>query len=104
MGTLVPVDSVRLPSRQTFGGGCDEDSNWIVRASPRTNDGRTRPHRRSVVREHVVPSALDHFDYVGPDGAGRRIHSAWNGPGGAAIQPAASLLPSGGNAHAIVGL
>src|SRR5882672_10913229 len=59
-----------------------EDGNWrIMRGSPRNNDDvRTRPRRRGVVRELVVPRAAEHFDYLGPDGAGRRIHTAWNGP------------------------
>ena len=38
-------------------------------------------------------------------GAGRRIHTSWNGPGGgAAVQPPASLLPCRGHADSLVGL
>src|SRR5688500_12111553 len=82
-------------------GRCDENDNWrIVRGSPRTNtdDGRTRARRRRVVRELVVPIAPEHVDYPGPDGARRRIQPAWDGPGGAAIQPIVGFLPCGGHA------
>src|SRR5215510_13568379 len=101
---------VHRPYRaESLGGGqCDENSNWrIVRGSPRSDphDGRTRAQRRGVVREIVVPGAPEHFDYLGPDGARRRIQSAWDGPGGGtAIQPIAGVLPCGGHAYAYFGL
>src|SRR5437667_8749740 len=83
-------------------GTCDEDGNWrVVCAPPRTDNARTRPQGRVVVRELVIPSAPEHFDYPRPDGAGRSIHSAWNGPCGAAIQPAADLLPCGSHARSL---
>src|SRR5207245_4753294 len=71
------VDFVLLPSRRNFGGTCDEDGNWrIVCAPPRTDNARTRPQGRVVVRELVIPSAPEHFDYLGQDGGCRSIHSA----------------------------
>src|SRR5205823_8645250 len=71
------VDFVLLPSRRNFGGTCDEDGNWrIVCAPPRTDNARTRPQGRVVVRELVIPSAPEHLDYLGQDGGCRSIHSA----------------------------
>ena len=60
-----------------LGGTCDEDGNWrVVCAPPRTDNARTRPQGRVVVRELVIPSAPEHLDYLGQDGGCRSIHSA----------------------------
>src|SRR4029453_7022005 len=97
--------SATYAGRHIFGGGCDEDGNWrLGGSSPRTKGGRTRPQHHDIVRELVLADAPKHFDYVGRDGAGRRIHSAWKGPDRAAIQPYAGLLSCGDHAHAPVGL
>src|SRR5437016_7129536 len=68
------MQALRAPN---FGGTCDEDGNWrIVCAPPRTDNARTRPQGRVVVRELVIPSAPEHLDYLGQDGGCRSIHSA----------------------------
>jgi len=56
------------------------------------------------VREPVIFSTPENFDYARPGGAGWKIRSAWNGPCDAAIRPAADFLSCDSYAHTFVGL